>query len=156
MDCSEYHIHGWDRLKPEVWAVIAVTALASGVSETAVKMLMDDDRVMMTGWLIHEAVAAELEYVNAMSPKILELICQALPWSYHLTPCELHSRVLHVSYISSAFLDKKVFKRHTAATQKFAEKPLDDLLSLWERARRFAILILEPLCGFRRVRLHGS
>ena len=110
MDCSEYHIHGWDRLKPEVWAVIAVTALASGVSETAVKMLMDDDRVMMSGWPIHEALGAELEYVNAMSPKILELICQALPWSYHLTPCELHSRVLHVSYISSAFLDKKVFK----------------------------------------------
>ena len=56
--CSEYYIHGFDRMTPEVVAVAMLAAVSSSPCEALNLKLLEDDRVMLQLDLLWKTVEA--------------------------------------------------------------------------------------------------
>jgi hypothetical protein len=83
---SDYYIHGFSRLSPDVWQVVLVAALGSGVAEGLMAELLEDDRVLFRFQELKDIVKIEMEAVTLISQEVLELLCMvscggSLPWN---------------------------------------------------------------------------
>ena len=105
---SEYYIHGWDRLTTDVWQVALLGSLGSGVAESLMAELLEDDRVMLRLDALHECVAMELQAVSLLSPQVIKLLCSEVPCG-GLQPQEFHSRIMHCS---AGFAGKRQTSTH--------------------------------------------
>ena len=90
-----------------MWQVVLVAALGSGVAEGLMAELLEDDRVLFRFQELKDIVKIEMEAVTLISQEVLELLCMVSCGG--LLPMELHSRAIHCSCISAAYIDKRIF-----------------------------------------------
>jgi hypothetical protein len=69
--CSEYYIHGFDRLGRSVRSVLTIAALGSGPAESLLDELMADDRVMRHLEHLEETVSTEMAALHNLSDRFL-------------------------------------------------------------------------------------
>lgn len=103
--CSEYYIHGFDRLGRSVRSVLTIAALGSGPAESLLDELMADDRVMRHLEHLEETVSTEMAALHNLSDRFFELVSSVTD----CTPVELRSKVVCTATSSASFIDFKIF-----------------------------------------------
>jgi hypothetical protein len=104
--CSEYYIHGVDRLVPEVRSICVVAAIGSNVAEMLLREIMEDDRVMKHLAWLKDVVATEARAIEQMPLAVWNVLAlEVLGASAH----ELRSNTLRASLVTQAHLKDKLF-----------------------------------------------
>ena len=99
--CSEYYIHGVDRLVPEVRSICVVAAIGSNIAEMLLRELVEDDRVMKQVAWLRDVVATEARAIEKISLAVRGVLALAvLGASAH----ELRSNTLRASLVTQAHL----------------------------------------------------
>ena len=95
--CSEYYIHGVDRLSDQVRLTCIVGAIGSSVSEALLAEVLEGDRVMRNVEWFQDVVATENETIHNLRMDVWRLLGLAAPSS---TPIELRAKSTRSSLVS--------------------------------------------------------
>ena len=109
--CSEYYIHGFDRLRPGLRSACAVFAISSAVTEGLLAALMEDDRVMRIVAYLEETRDTELSFVHNIPDACWALVASVTDSDAQ----ELRSKTVYAATVTVAHVQEKIFadtRRH--------------------------------------------
>ena len=105
--CSEYYIHGFDRLSAEVRALSIVASLSSAVAESLLAEVLDDDRVMTRVEYLEEMVGLEWQALDSMPSEVWCIIGSIVP---SVGEQELRSKTMQAALVTRGHLNEKIFE----------------------------------------------
>ena len=103
--CSEYHIHGIDRLRPHVRSLCAISALCSCVGESLLAALISDDRVMCHVEQLEDTVATEMQYLSDWPYECWVIVASVTD----CTVMELRSKTMYAASVTVGHVNEQVF-----------------------------------------------
>ena len=102
---SGYYLNGFWRMKTDHMTFLVITALCSVVPDTALKLVMTDNRLAMQVTKIKEAVRAKMQWMS----EIPSTVWATLSTLTSLGAGELRSKCLRAAHTACAFMDFRAF-----------------------------------------------
>ena len=108
--CSDFYIHGFQRLSGEMRRFATVTAMSSCVAQAALGCMIEDDRSGRTLGQLEAIVADELRWLTETMDGfcLSQLVCVVA--AEGCSASELRTEVVFNAHVSAAFLDRRVFR----------------------------------------------
>ena len=100
---SDFHIHGYTKLTPDLRKFVAIAAFSSYTSEAVLAELIADSRVARRVAELEDAMAQEVGFLTSLKQPVWEAIGNVCG----MTPGELRSRVLSAAHVANGFLYTK-------------------------------------------------
>ena len=101
--CSDYHLHGFQRLNGSALQCAVVLALSSWVPESFILSVMDDDRLALHGQAYWDACVEELDYLLNLPVAVWDYFVQIFQdeavSSTHLRDATITSALISLCYI---------------------------------------------------------
>ena len=105
---TDYHLHHYDRLTPDVRVCLACAAVSSVVVDSLVQDLMDDDRMALKYEEYHGNCVEEMSYIEQLSMSTWSRLSSITKC---FSPVELRDAALHVSHTAFCFVDWRLFRK---------------------------------------------
>ena len=102
---SDYYLHGFSHLQPNVLLYCAVAALASPVCDAVLMELLHDDRLAKRAGDIKEAMGSEIQWIADIGDFSWERVASVLGGAS--TPAKLRHRTVVAAGTIGAFLHKR-------------------------------------------------
>lgn len=101
---SDYHIHGWSRVTPNVRYFLCVASMCCFVADSFLAEAMEDDRVASRLGRMEERVAEEVSFLAGLSGETWACIAEVAGSA----PAVLRAVVLHGAHLVAAFMSCRV------------------------------------------------
>ena len=140
-----YYLKGWKFKTPEVLHFIVVCAVSSFVSDSALALLMEDDRLPVVLKAVEDELHTELEYIQNISDVTFDIIGEAVGFAGGI----LRSEINAAAWTQAAFIAERLRPAKEEPWSTFAmeaesaldaiiggEKPKNsELFKIWELNR---------------------
>ena len=101
-----YYLNGWKHLTLEVTRMAVLVACTSSVSEAALELILEDDRLALLLTEVLEAMEAQRKRVLSIGEKTLEVLAGICVWTVRELRHEIMLSVMvQWSYIMNKFRD---------------------------------------------------
>ena len=105
--CSEYYIHGYDRLTVGAKRFLAEASLASRPVDSAMLILTEDPRLVKVVGEVQEVVREEMAWIGGILPAVLDMVARG----HHESGFMFRSECLAKSHDAIAWCQQKGFQR---------------------------------------------
>jgi hypothetical protein len=103
--CSDYHLHGFARLTPQISSFIVVTSMCSRVADGMLGSLMSDDRVAQRLPELEAKLAESLEWVSSRSMRVWNRVANVLEG--HVSGFETRGLSTHAAHAQASYMQRR-------------------------------------------------
>eukprot|EP00971_Amphidinium_carterae_P348681 6490623-Amphidinium_carterae.1 len=108
--CSDYYLHGFSKLTPELKDMLVITVFPGYVVNGYMSQLMEDDRLLVDTARISTAMEEELNWMMALTREVWSTFVVAIGGEEQKID-DLRSRAIHASHTAQAFITERVIAR---------------------------------------------